>query len=117
MQKIQFPEIVSDTIVFTLTEETIIDGSWNNYFMVISFGQIIVYKEQITFEYFERFIEVGEALKDKYQDKIFDFILNVNGYLLYGDSFKAFIYVEKFIKSIKGRQAKNSTNQNPSTPN
>jgi hypothetical protein len=98
-----------------LSEEIKTNNNWEEKFMVISFNEKIIFREEITFEYFERFIEVGNLLKEKYHNKIIDFKLNVNGYLLYGDSLSAFFHVESFIKSILGNRDGNISS--PSEPN
>ncbi len=104
MDTITFPEINAAEIILTLTEETVMDGDWENHFMVISFGDVIVYRMQVIFEYFEEFLEIGEQLKIVYGSKLSDIKLEVNGFLLYGDSVRAFFYVESFIKSIQGNR-------------
>lgn len=107
---LKFPEIDSNNIILFLSEEIKTNNNWEEKFMVISFNEKIIFREEITFEYFERFIEVGNLLKEKYNNKIVDFKLNVNGYLLYGDSLNAFFHVESFIKSIQGKRDSSISN-------
>jgi hypothetical protein len=105
MDTITFPEINATEIILTLSEETVMDGDWENHFMVISFGDVMVYRTQVVFEYFEEFLEIGEQMKAFYGNKLTDVKLEVNGYLLYGDSVRAFFYVEQFIRTVKGNRA------------
>lgn len=99
------PDIECNDLVFVLTEEIEVIRKLESNFMVISYNQEEIFREEISFEYFERFIEVGNLLKEKYHNQIVDFKLEVNGYLLYGDSVKAFFYVEQFLRTVKGNRA------------
>ncbi|MBK6274346.1 MAG: hypothetical protein IPF58_06405 [Saprospirales bacterium] len=99
------PDIECNDLVFVLTEEIEVIRKLESNFMVISYNQEEIFREEISFEYFERFIEVANLLKEKYHNQIVDFKLEVNGYLLYGDSVKAFFDVEQFLRTVKGNRA------------
>jgi hypothetical protein len=96
----KLPEIEAEEIVITLRE--IQKGDNEDGFIVLYWGDKEIWREIRTFEYYERFIEIGQILKEKYGKKFVDFDMEYTVYLG-GDSLSAFDKVRKFRKSLSSR--------------
>ena len=88
----QLPEIDSNEFVITLREE-FVDGKEGE--IVLYWNETEIWRELITYEYYDRYIELGRILKEKYGSRVIDFEAEPTIYLL-GDYFPALDEVERF---------------------
>jgi len=93
----QLPELQNDSIVFVLKEA---EEDGENY-IIIAYQNTIIWKEIRAYEYYERFIEIGTLLKQKYGDKMVDLVPEVDGLYLYGDNIFSVAKVEEFRKWLR----------------
>jgi hypothetical protein len=75
----QLPDLHYDFMAFVLRE--IEEDSEKN--IVITCRGKIIWKEILTYQYYERFIEIGKIFKQKYGDRMIDLVPDVDGYYLY----------------------------------
>lgn len=61
----------------------------------------IIWQESRWYEYYERYIEIGEILKQKYGNRLIDFVPEKDDAYLYGDRLAAFDIVKQFRESFK----------------
>jgi phage FluMu protein Com len=93
----QLPEIKGDELVFETAEERRGDDL---YLKILCQGDL-VWEEITGYEYYDRFLELGNMFKEKYGESMVDFIQQGSAYL-YGDSISAYQKVEEFRKKLKG---------------
>lgn len=93
----QLPEVKGDSMAFVLREEK--EGE--EQYIVISYENQIIWKEICAYEYYERFMELGKLLKEKYGYRMVDLIPDVDGYSLYGDRASSMYQVEKFREELR----------------
>ncbi|MDR0811634.1 MAG: hypothetical protein LBN23_05120 [Paludibacter sp.] len=93
----QLPDLQGDLLTFVLTEVEEEDGN----FIVITESERFVWKEMLSYEYYDRFIELGELLKQKYGARMIDFVPPVNSFHLYGDKCSASGKIENFRKNLR----------------
>lgn len=93
----QLPELHDDFMAFVLREIT----KDNKNYIVITYQDKIIWEEVFGYEYYERFIEIGELFKQKYGDKMIDFVPDVDGYSLYGDKASSDFQVENFRRKLR----------------
>jgi len=93
----QLPEIEEEELIFVTTTERRED----DLYLQILFGDKLIWEELVGYEYFERFLELGEIFKEKYGESMVDFIQQDSAYL-YGDDIRAYQKVEEFRKKLKG---------------
>lgn len=92
----QLPEINSDHIIIVwrcneMTEQ-----------IEICHGNIILWKEVRTFQHHERYLKVGQILKEKYGTRLKDFVPHESTWLyLYGDYGPAISMVKDFRNSLQ----------------
>lgn len=99
----RLPEINSDEIIFTLREEEYANGWRIVLYLRNKQGKQKIHNEPRAFEYYNRYLEIGELLKKKYGDKLVDFEV-AETVDLGGDSFSAFGKVRAFRKSLSGKE-------------
>jgi len=95
----QLPDIDVDEIIITLREEEKQTGSDDAY-IVIYWKDKELWREVRSFEYYPRYLELGELLKEKYGERLIDFEAEHTVYLG-GDSLTAFEKVDSFRKTLK----------------
>jgi hypothetical protein len=98
----QLPEIEADEIVITLCEEHKTDGKDGS--IVLYWNEKEIWREILTYEYYDRYLELGEILKEKYGNRLIDFEAKITTHLG-GDYGLAFKKVEEFRKSLKAGRA------------
>jgi hypothetical protein len=98
----QLPEIEADEIVITLHEEEPVDGG--DAYIVLSYQDKELWREVRSFEYYTRYLNLGELLKQKYGSRLVDFEAEYTVYLG-GDYLSAFDKVRKFRKSLRNKPA------------
>jgi len=92
----QLPNIEDDSIDFTITKS---DNDQD--YLVVLFNRQEIWREIRTYEYFERFIEIGNLLKKKYGKKMVDLIPEGDDEYLYGDSLSSVSLIEEFRSNLK----------------
>ena len=100
----QLPDLNGNLMVFELTD---VEENGENY-IAIWYGGKMIWKEIRAYEYYERFIELGEMLKGKFGDKMIDFVPNVDARYLYGDRLSSIYQVEQFRNKLQARNSKNT---------
>jgi hypothetical protein len=99
----QLPEIESDEIIITLREEKKETDKIDAADIVLYWGDKELWREERLFEYYPRYLELGEILKEKYGSRLVDFETEYTVHLG-GDSGTAFDKVIKFRKSLSGKE-------------
>ena len=99
----QLPELHYKTLTFVLRE--IEEG--DEKYIVITERDEIIWKEILCYEYYERFIEIGKLLKEKYGNRMIDFVPDVNGLHLYGDRIHSLHLIEDFRKELRAESLNN----------
>ena len=97
----QLPEIESDEIVISLREEDI--GIHEDGVIILYWNKNEIWREVRTYEYYNRYIELGHILKEKYGNKLIDFEVKFTLFLG-GDSPLAIDKVNEFRKSLKSNK-------------
>ena len=92
----QLPEVYDEFIAFILTEKKIKGEDY----IVITHKTKTIWREIRTYEYYERFIELGKLLKQKYGDKMIDLVPEVGPLYLYGDVISSIKTVEDFRRGL-----------------
>ena len=95
----QLPEIESDEIIITLREEVSADDGKDGFIVLYCKGNEI-WREIRTYEYWDRYIELGKILKEKYGDRLKDFEAELTTYLG-GDYTPSFGKVREFRNSLQ----------------
>lgn len=92
----QLPEIEDDNSIFKIEERKYkkID------YLFIMYNGKEVWREPLLYEYYERFIELGKLLKEKYGRKMQDLVPPEYRSFLYGDHIPAPEIIEKFRKTL-----------------
>jgi hypothetical protein len=93
----QLPDLHGDLMAFVLRE---IEEEGEKYIIITEQNKIIL-KEILAYEYYNRFIEIGKLLKQKYGDNMIDLVPDVDGYYLYGDSIHSYNLIKKFRKRLR----------------
>jgi hypothetical protein len=94
------PEIDSDDIVITVEELPRNDEDGDAYIILLWNGTEI-WREIRTYEYCERFIEIGDMLKKRYGSRLKDFV-PCKGPYMYGDyGSSSFDEVKKFREALR----------------
>jgi hypothetical protein len=93
----QLPDIDSKPIAFILKEE---EENGERYIIVTADG-ITIWKEICAYEYYDRFVDLGNLLKQKYRSKMIDLIPEVDGLYLYGDRLTAPGIIESFRAQLR----------------
>lgn len=102
-QKLKHPEQLPD--IETPENLTfIITASQDGEQIEISCNNKTVWSESRWYEYYERYIEIGEILQQKYSNRLIDFIPENDNVYLYGDRYVAISIVEQFRKSLIQQQ-------------
>src|SRR3989339_215568 len=89
----KLPELDGKNMVFQSTET-------NDGYIVVAYKNKLLWKEIHGYEYYDRFIELGGLLKEKYGDKMID-LVPPEGIDLYGDALGAPKLVEAFRKNLR----------------
>ena len=92
-------DIVADEIIIVLREEE--NDQNDDAYIVLYWNDQEIWRELRTYEYYGRYIELGEMLKSKYSKRLVDFDIQTNGIYLYGDSISAWDKVQEFRASLK----------------
>lgn len=93
----QLPELNDDFMAFVLRE---VEEDGQQY-IVITHENKIIWKEIRTYEYYDRFIELGKLFEEKYGDKMIDLVPDVDGLYLYGDRMHSPTLVKNFRKELR----------------
>jgi hypothetical protein len=94
----QLPHLDGDELIFHMSE--VKEGG--DGFMVFKYDEKEVWRELCYYEYYDRYIAIGEIMIEKYGERLKDIIPKVNGIYFYGDTLKAPGIVEEFrIKKFK----------------
>ncbi|MBK0403067.1 hypothetical protein I5M27_08715 [Adhaeribacter sp. BT258] len=94
----QLPDIKGDSISFTFRSDTI-DGEDLN---IIEHQDQTIWQEPMLFEGYERFMEIGNLMKEKYGVRMVDLIPDQTAELfLYGDKLKAPAIIAAYRISLK----------------
>ena len=89
----QLPENYNDTIIIT--------WDCDEEFIYIKHCDIVLWTEVATYQHYERFIEVGELLKEKYGHQLKDIIPTQRSSIyLYGDRLSAPDYIKRFRQEL-----------------
>lgn len=92
----QLPDIRGDQFTFTLFED-IENGKRD---MVIKHDNLEIWRESLGWEYYMRFMEIGKVLKQKYGDRLIEFVHDNNCVSLLGDSFMAQDWLKDYIEQF-----------------
>ena len=93
----ELPELEGENFIFTFRSETIKGDDVN----VIEFQGQTVWQEPMVFEGYERFIEIGSILKEKYGNRMKDLVPDETAELfLYGDKLKAPANIANFRQNL-----------------
>ena len=93
----QLPALHDDFIAFVLTEKKIKGEDY----IVITHKTKTIWKEIRGYEYYERFVELGKLLKQKYGNKMIDLVPEVDGFYLYGDRLSSPKIVNDFRRGLR----------------
>jgi len=89
----QLPEIHNDPLIIT--------WDCDEEFIYIKHGDIVLWTEVATYQHYERFIEVGQLLKEKYRHRLKDIVPTPRSSIyLYGDRLSSPDYVNRFRKEL-----------------
>lgn len=93
----QLPEVAGDALEFIVKETKDED---NDTLITITCRDQFIWKEYVYYEYYERFIAIGEMLKAKYEERMTDFVPD-DSVELYGDCLSAPKQVEEFCAGLR----------------
>jgi len=93
----QLPEIDAERIVIKLCEEEATDDA--DSFIVLYWNNEEIWREIRTYEYFDRYIELGNILKEKYGARLIDFEAKHTTYFG-GDDLSSIGVIERFRDSL-----------------
>lgn len=93
----QLPDLNDDYMTFVLRE---VEENGENYVVLTEHGEVI-WKEIRAYEYYERFIELGKLLKQKYGDRMIDLVPDVSGFYLYGDKISSINLIKNFRNKLR----------------
>ena len=93
----QLPDIEANEIIFTLHEEESAGDADSH--IILCYGGIEIWREVRSFEYYSRYLQLGELLKEKYGNRLVDFIPEYTVHLG-GDYLSAFDKVTAFRKAL-----------------
>lgn len=88
----QLPDIDEKEIIIALREDK------DN--IILFWNDNEIWRKILTYEYYPRYLQLGEILREKYGKRLVDFKVE-NTIYLGGDSLSAFNKVRKFRKSLK----------------
>lgn len=97
----QLPDIEADEIIITLREEEKSTTDSDAY-IVLLWKEKELWREVRSFEYYPRYLELGNILKEKYGDRLVDFETKYTVHLG-GDRLSAFDKVRAYRKSLSGK--------------
>jgi len=95
----QLPDIDADKIIIALCEEEPISKNIDGH-IILCYGGKEIWREVRSFEYYPRYLKLGELLKEKYGERLVDFEVEYTVHLG-GDFLNAFDKVDEFRKSLK----------------
>ena len=96
----QLPDLYDDLMIFELKE--LEDGGEN--YIVVTYNGEVVWKEIRVYEYYNRFIEIGQLFKKKYGKRMVDIVPEVDGIYLYGDSCCSVQLIEEFREKLRANK-------------
>ena len=99
------PDIDAENIVITLREEEHAESG--DAYIILLHKEDELWKEIRCYEFYTRYLELGELLKQKYGERLIDFEADYTVHLG-GDSLSAFERVETFRKSLKSKKIETS---------
>jgi hypothetical protein len=94
----QLPDIDEKEIIVTLREEE--GANEGDEDIVLYWKDKVLWREEMGYEYYERYLALGKILQEKYGERLIDFEAAYSVYLL-GDSSSAASYVRDFRKSLR----------------
>ena len=95
----QLPEIEADEIIITLREVGRKDGE-DDWYIVLYWNEKEIWREIGTYEYYDRYIALGQILQNKYGSRLVDFETEYTMFLG-GDYHPAFDEVKKFRELLR----------------
>ena len=99
----QLPEIETDKIVITLREDETVEGE--DDYIVLYWNGKEIWREIRTYEYYDRYIELGQILQKKYGSRLIDFEAEHTVYFC-GDSLTGFDEARAFRASLQSKKRK-----------
>ncbi|MBC5772797.1 hypothetical protein H8S95_01870 [Pontibacter sp. KCTC 32443] len=94
----ELPDIQGDHIIFTFRSDTIRGEDYN----IIEHQGQEVWREPMVWEGFERFMEIGRILKEKYGSNLGDLLPDeTSETFLYGDKLEAPALIKKFRNELR----------------
>lgn len=93
----QLPDIFRPDLTFVLREE-MVNGKM--YIVIYQAGKEI-WREEGYYEYYWRYLEIGEILITKYGKRIMDFVVDASSVYLGGDHLSAYDKVHQFRMDLK----------------
>ncbi len=93
----ELPEIEGENLIFEAKERKF----KRQEFLFIMYNGKEVWKEPLLYEYYERFIEIGKMLKEKYGNRMKDFVPPEYQVWLLGDKISAPDLINSFRESLK----------------
>lgn len=92
----QLPDIIGDHLTFILHE----DFENGKKDIVIYQADNEIWRETCGWEYYMRFMEIGKVLKQKYGDRLIDFLPDDKVRYLFGDRLLAIDWVKEFRRQL-----------------
>ena len=92
----ELPKIEGDDLIFKVEERKY----KRKEFLFIMYNGKEVWKEPLLYEYYERFIDIGKILQEKYGSRMKDLVPPDNGSWLYGDRLSSIDRVREFRESL-----------------
>lgn len=96
----ELPEIAGDDLVFEVEERKY----KKKEFLFLLYDGKEIWKEPLLYEYYERFIDIGKVLQEKYGNRMKDLVPPDNRSSLYGDRLSSIDRVKEFRKSLKDKR-------------
>ena len=97
----QLPDIETDKIIISLREDESEAGDDSH--IVLYWNSKELWREIRTYEYYDRYLELGKILKEKYGERLIDFEVECSTYLG-GDCSFSFDKVREFRKSLSSNK-------------
>ena len=93
----QLPDLHSDLMIFVLRE--VKEGGEN--YIEITFEGKVIWREIRVYEYYNRFIEIGKLFKEKYGNRVFDIVPEIESVYLYGDNISSPRLIDEFREELR----------------
>lgn len=93
----QLPDIVGETLLFEVEERIYVDST----FMYIMHNGKEIYKEPLLPGYWDRYLDIGKILREKYGKRMEDLVPPANQALLCSGYDAAQFIIQEFRDSLK----------------